>query len=131
VQEPYDFSASRIALIGVVGALVVFVMIVGVQVLFYNLQEIETYKKDISQTPEEISNLVARQQAQLHSYRWIDPKRKIAGIAIDRAMQLVVDDLAKGRSPLRTFAPTTTTQATQPAATRATTQTKGQGHAKK
>jgi hypothetical protein len=95
-----EVNTPLVALIGVVGALIAFLMIVGVEVLFYHLEDIETYKKVILQSPEEISNLVAQQQAQLYSYRWIDQKKGIVSIPIDRAMELVVRDLNR---------PTTTT----------------------
>ena len=114
-----DINTPVVALVGVVGALVVLVIIVGLMVWFYNLQEIETYKKDISQSPEEISSLVAKQQAQLHSYRWVDAKKKTVSIPIDRAMELVVGELAREAS---------TRAATQPATTRA--QTRAISHAK-
>jgi hypothetical protein len=94
VQRSDDVNTPKIALIGVVGALVVFVMIVALQVWFYHLQEIEIYKKDISQTPEEISSLLAQQQGQLYGYRWVDAKKKIAAVPIDVAMKLVVRDLS-------------------------------------
>ncbi len=108
-----DVNTPVVALVGVVGALVVLVLIVGLMVWFDNLQETEIYKKDISQSPEEISNLIARQQAELHSYRWIDPKRKIASIPIDRAMERVVAEL--------TTRPAGPVVATRPITTRATT----------
>lgn len=121
-----DLNTSSIALVGVVGAIVVFAIIVALQVWFYNLYEVETFRKDISQSPEEIGQLLAQQQAQLHSYRWVDAKRKIASIPIDRAMELVVRDLADGRPPLPVFPkpePTTTRATTTKAATSAATQT--------
>jgi len=103
-----DINTPVIALVGVVGALVVLVLIVGLMVWFYNLQEIETYKKDISQSPEEIGSLIAKQQAQLHSYRWVDAKKKTVSIPIDRAMELVVGELAREASTQPTTRPTTT-----------------------
>jgi hypothetical protein len=95
VSKSAEVNTPLVALVGVVGALVVFVLIVAAEVLFYHLEDIETYQKVTSQSPEEISNLVAQQQVQLNSYRWVDQKKGIVSIPIDRAMELVVRDLSK------------------------------------
>ena len=60
------------------------------------------------QSPEEIGSLIAKQQAQLHSYRWVDAKEKIVSIPIDRAMELVVGELAGEASSRAASRPVTT-----------------------
>lgn len=106
-----DMNTPVIALVGIVGAILFVVLVLGLQVWFFDIQEIETYKKDISQAPEEITALISRQQDELREYRWVDKKNKIVGIPIERAMDLVVADLAAGRPPLRiTTRPVTSTK---------------------
>ena len=39
-----------------------------------------------------------KQQEELNGYRWIDPKAKVVGIPIDRAMELVVAE-SSGSAP--------------------------------
>ncbi len=86
-------SASLIALVGVVGVILVFVVIVGLQTLFYNVQKAEIEEKVYSQIPEELSRLRSQQLEQLNRYRWIDEKGGVVGVPIDRAMDLVVKEL--------------------------------------
>ena len=91
-----DVNTLAVAVVGFIGAILVFVMIVALEVWFYNVQEVETYKKVISVPPQEYSSLVADQQAQLHSYRWIDRQNGIVAIPIERAVELVVKDQSAG-----------------------------------
>jgi len=44
--------------------------------------------------------VTAEQQGQLNSYRLIDQSKQIVAIPIDRAMGIVVQDLAAGKNPL-------------------------------
>jgi len=113
--EHEDLNTSLIAVAGVVGALVVFLMILALQAWYYNVEQAEMYRKAVAPAAEELSRLTTAQQAQLNSYRMIDPSREIVAIPIDRAMALVVRDLAAGRDPLPipTSQPTTA-PATQP-----------------
>ncbi len=74
----------------VVGTLLVFVIIVALQAFFYNAQEAERVSKVDSQVPEELARLRAQQLEELHSYRWIDPRKGVVAIPIERAMELIV-----------------------------------------
>jgi hypothetical protein len=96
-----DVNTLAVAVVGIVGAIMVFVVIVGLQVWFYNLQEVETYKKVVSVQPQEYSSLVAEQEARLNSYRWIDRDKGIVAIPIERAAELVVHELSSERTQSR------------------------------
>ena len=97
-----DVNTLTVAIVGIVGAIMVFVVIVALQVWFYNLQEVETYKKVVSVPPQEYSSLVAEQEAQLNSYRWIDREKGVVAIPIERAAELVVHELSSEQTQSRT-----------------------------
>lgn len=96
-----DVNTLAVAIVGIVGAIMVFVVVVALQVWFYNLQEVETYKKVVSVPPQEYSSLVAEQEARLNSYRWIDREKGIVAIPIERAAELVVQDLSSEQTQPR------------------------------
>jgi hypothetical protein len=97
-----DPSASGTVVVGIVGAVLVLVAIVAMQALFYNAESAETYNKQYRESPQGLTQLRTGQLEQLNSYRWIDQKQGVAAIPIDRAMELVVHDLAAGRDPVAT-----------------------------
>jgi hypothetical protein len=92
-----DPDASATIAFGIVGAILVFVLIVALQALFYRMQNEEFKKKVVAQAPEDLSRLVAEQQEQLGAYRWVDQKAGVAAIPIDRAMDLTVRELDRAR----------------------------------
>lgn len=91
-----EVNTLVIAAIGLISAVLLFVLIVGLEVLYYNYENKEETKKVYDQRYEEIAGLRAVQEAELNSYRWIDKERGIVGIPIERAMELVAKDLASG-----------------------------------
>jgi hypothetical protein len=89
-----DVNTPAIALVGFISALLFFAIIILLQVMFYRIESRQR-AEDLRQPPAELTALVQRQQATLADYRWIDQKKGIAAIPIDRAMELAVADLAK------------------------------------
>ena len=94
-----DVNTPAIALVGLISALLLFAIIILLQVVFYRLEAQQRYEKDVSQPPAELSNLVHNQQARLAEYRWVDEKKKIVAIPIQRAMELVLADLSISAKP--------------------------------
>ncbi len=92
MQTRDDLNTSKVVLIGIVSALLLFIIIVGIQAWFYNYYEAEYQKKVVAQQPEELNALTADQQETLNGYRWIDKKKQVVGIPIDRAMDLLVKE---------------------------------------
>jgi hypothetical protein len=92
-----DPKASLTLVAALVGAILVFVIIVALQAFFYRSEEAERAIKFYPVVPEELAKLRATQQEQLHTYRWVDRDRGIVAIPIDQAMELVVRD--QGRIP--------------------------------
>ena len=94
-----DLDAPLIGVIGIISALVVFVIIVGLLAWFNHVRDDELQRKVISQPSEEISTLRAHQQSILNSYRVIDRDKGIVAIPIDLAMKLEARDLAVKSRP--------------------------------
>jgi hypothetical protein len=97
-----DVNTPVIAVVGLISALVFFASILLLQVMFYRIEARQRYEKDISQPPAELTALVQRQQARLAEYRWVDEKKRIAAIPIERAMELVVANPSKSAEPVIT-----------------------------
>jgi hypothetical protein len=87
-----DVQTSKIAMVGLIGVIAVFAIIVAVQALYFRYIEYQL-ARDAAQPDTELSQVVAQQQAVLGSYRWIDQKKGVVGIAIDRAVERVVTEL--------------------------------------
>ena len=90
-----DLNTPAIALVGLIGAIVVFAIVVLLMVVFYRVEADQQFAKDVSQPYGQASRLAADQQGRLASYGWVDQKRGIAYIPVTRAMELVVSELAQ------------------------------------
>ncbi len=84
-----DVPAS--AIVGILGAVLLFVIIVGLQALFYSMESRELARKVTEDPYEPLQRLDADQLELLNSYGWVDQQAGIARIPIDRAMELVVE----------------------------------------
>ena len=95
--EKDDVYASQIALIGVIGAILTFVIIVALQVLYFRVEHAEVDRKSISQPSEERVALTTEHREQLMHYKMKDPKQGLVTIPIARAMELVLKERAEGK----------------------------------
>ncbi len=91
-QSRDDLNTPKIVLIGIISALLIFIIIVAVQAWFYHYYEQIYQERVVNQESEELKNLRANQQEILNSYRWIDQDNNTVAIPIDRAMELVLED---------------------------------------
>jgi len=91
--EPNEVPTGRLVLIGLFAALGVFVIILGLLVLFYRAEARLEQERHFGVPYTEVENLVAEQQATLVEYRWLDQEKNIVAIPIDRAMEIVVREL--------------------------------------
>ena len=89
-----DLNTPMIATVGLLGAILVFAIVVLLMVVFYRFEARQQAEMN-RQPPAEVSNLVAEQQAELARYRWVNEQQKIVGIPISRAMDLVVGELSR------------------------------------
>ena len=85
-----DVPAS--AVVGILGAVLLFVIIVGLQGLFYSMEKRELTRKIADDPYEPLKHLDADQRGVLNSYGWVDQKEQIVHIPIHRAMELVVEE---------------------------------------
>lgn len=85
-----DVNTPLLALLGFLGSILVFAIIVLLTVIYYAAEEREEFTKNVNQPYTDRDNLVAAQQARLVEYYWVDQTNRVVAIPIDRAMQLVV-----------------------------------------
>jgi len=97
VRESGEPNTPLTALVGIVFAIVLFVVVVLLQAFFYRAEQQENVRKVVAVAPEELSQLRAQQVELLHSYKLVDPGKGVVAIPIDLAMKLVVRE--GGRSP--------------------------------
>jgi hypothetical protein len=91
--EEESIDSQRVAVIGIFTAVVIFIIIIGVQVLFYRVGKQDVVKKD-SGRPRDLAEVMTEQQSTLNTYRWVDRDTNTVTIPIKRAMQLEVENLA-------------------------------------
>ena len=94
-----DVNTPVIALVGFLSALLFFVIVVFLEVIFYWTEARQRYVSDFGEPPQELATMVHNQQARLAEYRWIDQPKGVVAIPIDRAMELVVADLSAAAPP--------------------------------
>ncbi len=87
-----DPSTFWTAVIGLVGCILIFVIVVAVQAVFYNQERDEQYRKTILPQLGEVAGLKAGQQEKLHSYAWKNRDEGTVVIPIERAMDLIVQE---------------------------------------
>jgi len=87
-----DPNPQTTVLIGIITAIMLFVVVVLLQALFYRVERGETRRKVEAVVPEELTRLRAAQLDQLNSYRWVDQAAGVVAIPIDQAIRLVVQE---------------------------------------
>ena len=96
MAEKDEFRITPIVLVGVVSAILLFVLTVGMSALLLDRQASEVERKSGSTAPELLNRNRNREMSLLHDYRLIDEKKGIVRIPIERAMELVVEE-ARGK----------------------------------
>ena len=90
-------DSRALTIIGLFGIILTYVLMVGVQVLFYRMDRADHLRKVVKPGYQE-RIAVERDWAQtLGGYRWVDAGHKEATVPIDQAMADVVRELAAGR----------------------------------
>jgi hypothetical protein len=84
-----DPNVAASAVVGIISAILLFVVIVVLQAYFYSAEQAELQKKVYSQPYQELQKLDADQLELLNSYGWVSEADGVARIPIDRAMELV------------------------------------------
>lgn len=95
MREGGEPDAPLTALVGIVFAIVLFVVVVLLQAFFYRAEQEENVRKVVAVAPQELSQLRAQQQELLHSYKVVDQQKGVVAIPIDLAMKLVVQEAGR------------------------------------
>jgi hypothetical protein len=90
-----DPNVSLSAVVGIVGAILLFVVIVSLQAVFNSAQRAELERKVVTRPSEELQQLEARQLEQLASYGWVDQSAGTVRIPVERAMDLLAGEAAQ------------------------------------
>ncbi len=93
-----DIDTSMTVVIGIVGTILVFVIVIALQAMYHSAEEAENVEKVIQVAPEELGRVRAGQLEQLNSYRWVDQKGGVVAIPIDEAMKLAAGEMNVARS---------------------------------
>lgn len=88
-----DVDSQSLAIVGLFGAIAVFVLIVGVQVLFYRFEKSDMIKKVEAVGYADLQTMQNEHRTALSGYKWVDRQKETVAIPIERAMDLVVRDL--------------------------------------
>lgn len=92
--EGEGIDTQRVALVGVFGAVLAFILIVAVQVLFYRMEKADEFKKIVSERPRELVGWRTEWATEMGNYRWVDREAKTVAVPIERAMELEVRSLS-------------------------------------
>ncbi len=91
-----DVSTAALAVLGTLGGLLTFAIIVLVTVVFNQVQNREEYVKQVNYQPQQIADLTHDQLGRLTEVRWVDRQKGVVAIPIDRAMVAVVNEIRGG-----------------------------------
>ena len=89
MTEDREPNAPLTVVAGIVGAVLLFVLVVTLQAVFYRAERAEVVRKGAE--PDELAQVRAAQQELLNGYRWVDEKQGVVRIPIARAMELVAE----------------------------------------
>jgi hypothetical protein len=92
-----DPNVQNSAVVGMVSAILLFVIIVLLQALFYRMEHGELDRKVYTQPYQALQQLDSSQREALNSYGWVSEQEGIARIPIARAMELIAEERAEAR----------------------------------
>ena len=84
-----DPNVAMSAIIGIISAILLFVIIVVLQAFFFRAEQAELEKKVYTQPYQALQQLDANQREMLTSYSWVSEGDGVVRIPIERAMELV------------------------------------------
>lgn len=85
-----DLNTQNISVVGLCGAVGTFVIIVALQVLYYNFESQEMARKVLNVPQVGSESILSEQRARLSSYGWVDREQMIVSVPIDEAMAQVL-----------------------------------------
>ena len=99
-SQGYDRSEPNVRFIAAFGAstLVLLVLIVlALQFYFDRVLEQEVYLKVLAPESQALVDLRAREDEELHAYRYLDRDKGTVRLPIERAMELIASEYSQGR----------------------------------
>ncbi len=84
-----DPNVAASAVVGIISAILLFVIIVVLQAFFYRAERSELEKKVYSQPYQMLQQLDADQLELLNSYGWVSEAEGVVRIPIERAMDVI------------------------------------------
>ena len=87
-----DPNVAASAVVGIISAILLFVIIVVLQAFFYRAEQSELEKKVYSQPYQALQQLDANQLELLNSYGWVSEAEGTVHVPIERAMELIAAD---------------------------------------
>ncbi len=111
-------KVGPIAYIGLVSVIVTFAFVLALQVIYYQ-QTKQIRETDLAAEvpPAELTELTASQQTALMQPGYVDREQGLVSVGIERAKDLVLGELAQGKTPSEVNGPThRTAPAAAPAA---------------
>lgn len=90
--DRHDPNARFLALLGFGSIFLLVAIVVGLQYYYDRVREQQVYVQVLAPESEALKNLRAREDEQLHSYRYIDRAKGSVRLPIERAMELLVKE---------------------------------------
>ena len=87
-----DPNVAASAVVGIISAILLFVIIVVLQAFFYQAEQSELERKVYSQPYQALQQLDANQIELLNSYGWVSEAEGTVHVPIERAMELVATE---------------------------------------
>jgi hypothetical protein len=101
-----DVKTTKIAYIGFMSVMGVLLIIMLLQVLYFQTREDQTAAEQANAgPPTELADLTARQQTTLTQVEVVDREKGIVTVGIRRAMDLVLTELDSGKAPNEVVGP--------------------------
>jgi hypothetical protein len=91
----FEGSEPRAGMIAVLGGVIVVLLVAavaGVQLYYDHVREQQVFVKQLQPVSEDLKALRAREDSELHSYRYLDRAKGTVRLPIERAMELVVKE---------------------------------------
>ena len=96
VQEP-GIKVGSVVMVGVVSALLLLTIVIGLQAWYYYEYDLEQTRKNSGAVVWDLANLRLDQQENINRYGWVDKNTGKVAIPIDRAMALTAERASGGR----------------------------------
>lgn len=94
-----EVNAGLVAIVGLFAAVVLLLIVVLVQAWYFTWKgEVTAEQATLADAPgTPLRTMLDEQETQLNTYRWVDREKQVRGIPIERAMEIVAQELKQGK----------------------------------